>query len=325
MLVRPELQALRVDDTPQRQAQIALRDVYEGWRSFGLGRQAEVEVARFGAGEPLEDLPFLSALFAPEDDSAQRFVGDLVEQLLERLRAEPLSQIPLRYAADETFASLQIARQGTTALVLQVIDGTGLARRPAPVSATFPPTETLERVLAGTAQAIRVRAPALRRGGADLSCDDVALEPGAIRHRFGTAETLLLLRVSTQLVTLKLQRRTDPDAVTREFRLSDGQLVHQAAGNPRDSRLELCAALLGQMGRRDAAPLLAAMAEERGSPALRWQTLRECLALDSATGFAALCRVAQNAGDPLAAPAGALRAQLLETYPQLIGACPCPA
>ena len=107
--------------------------------------------------------------------------------------------------------------------------------------------------------------------------------------------------------------------------LSDGALVHQAAGSPRDSRLELSAALLGRMGRKDAAPLLAAMAEEHGSAALRWQALRECLGLDSAAGFVVLCRLSQNAADPLAAHAGALRAQLLETYPQLAGACPCPA
>ena len=325
MLIRPELQALRVDDTPQRQAQAALREVYENWRHNGPGWQAEAEVAHYGGGAALEDLPLLSALFAPDDDSADAFIGDLVARMLDRLAAEPLSQVPLRTSTNDTLSSLLIAKHGTTTLVLQAIDGAGLARKPDPQTASFLPTETLERVLAGSAAAIRVRALALRPDGADLTCEPIELRPGSIRHRIGASEAQLLCSVPTQLVTLKLQRRTSTSAVTREYRLSDGQLVHQAAGSPRESRLELSAALLGRMGRRDAAPLLAAMAEERGSSALRWQALRECLGLDSAAGFAALCRIARDARDPLAAPAGALRAQLLESYPELAGVCPCPA
>jgi|JI10StandDraft_1071094.scaffolds.fasta_scaffold02435_27 hypothetical protein len=325
MIIRPELQALRVDDSPQRHAQAALRQAYENWRTAGPGRQAEAEVRLFSSGAVLEDLPLLSALFAPEDESAAQFIGDLLAQLMVRLRAEPLSQMPLRFSSDETLSSLLIARHGTATLMLQAIDGAGLARKPAPVSAIFPPTETFERVMAGSADAIQVRTLTQRPDSADLACEPVAMRPGLIQRRFGPNEAQLLHRVPTQLVTLKLQRRTAAAEVTRQYRLNDGALVHQAAGSPRDSRLELSAALLGRMGRKDAAPLLAAMAEEHGSAALRWQALRECLGLDSAAGFVVLCRLSQNAADPLAAHAGALRAQLLETYPQLAGACPCPA
>lgn len=325
MLVRPELQALRVDDTPQRQAQAALREVYDDWRMAGPGLRAEDEVAQYAGGAKLEDMPLLSALFAPEDESADQFTGDLIARLLGSLAAAPLSQMPLRYSTDRTFSSLMIARHAAATLVLQVFDGAGLARKPAPVSAVFPPTDTLERVLAGSAEAIQVRIVAQRPDGADLDREAITLQPGSIRHRIGTAEAQLLQWAPAQLVTLKLQRRTSTAQVTREYRLSDGVLLHQAAGCPRDSRLELSAALLGRMGRSDAAPLLAAMAEEHGSTSLRWQALRECLALDSAAGLAALCRIARNAGDPLAAQAGALRAQLLKSYPQLVGACPCPA
>ena len=67
----------------------------------------------------------------------------------------------------------------------------------------------------------------------------------------------------------------------------------------------------------------AAMAEERGGQSLRWQALRECLGLDTALGFATVCRIAAQPDDPLSAPAGALRAQLLETYPQLEEVAEC--
>jgi hypothetical protein len=325
MHIRPELQALRGDDTPQRHAQTAVRAVHQRWRMQGPGQQTEAEVALFAGGAVLDDLPLLSALFAPGDDSAGQFVADLMARMLKQLAAEPLSQVPLRYATDAAHSTLLIARHGTTRLVLQAIDGAGMARKPAPRSASFGPTETIERVLAGSADAIQVRAAALRPDGAELAFQPITLQPGSVRHRFGANEVQMLQRVPAQLVTLKLQRRASAAEITREYRLSDGQLVHQAAASPRDSRLELSAALLGQMGRRDAAPLLAAMAEEHGSAALRWQALRECIGLDSAVGFVALCRISQNAGDPLAAPAGALRAHLLESYPELAGACPCPA
>ena len=76
-------------------------------------------------------------------------------------------------------------------------------------------------------------------------------------------------------------------------------------------------ALLGRMGRSDAAPAMATIACEQGGTALRWQALRECLSLDTATGFAALGEVARRPDDELAAAAGALRSQLIESYPQL--------
>ena len=145
---------------------------------------------------------------------------------------------------------------------------------------------------------------------------------------------MLLRRIAGSLVSLKLQRRAAGCGETREYDLADGTLVHQAAGTARDSRLELAATLLGRMGRSDAAPALADLATEPGSASLRWQALRECLGLDTATGFAALCRIAADAADPLAAPAGALRARLVEQHPQLAtlqsvrtgpGASPCPA
>ena len=124
-------------------------------------------------------------------------------------------------------------------------------------------------------------------------------------------------RIDGALVTLRLQRRRENADVTREYDLTDGALLHQAAGNPRDSRLELMLALLGRMGRGDAAPHMAVLATGNAGSALRWQAVRECLALDTQIGFAALATIAARPEDPLSGPAGALRAQLIEAWPQL--------
>ena len=323
MLAHPAIAALRSDDAPQRRAQAALGAALEQWRSTPMVRTAEVELARWSYGADLEDLPLLSALFA-EGDAAARFVSALVGVILQELTRDPFGQSPLRHYIDDAVASVTVLRHGTTVLTLQAIDGLALGRKVAPASVRFVPCETWEKVLAGSAAAERIALSGPRPGGVQLDRQPLAIDDGSVLHRRGQVEALLLHLVPTTLVTLRLQRRTACSDITREYALEDGALLHQAAGTPRDSRLELTAALLGRMGRRDAAPLLAAMAEERGNVSLRWQVLRECLALDTGKGFATLCRIARDDADPLAAHAGALRAQLIEAHPQLSGIAPCP-
>jgi hypothetical protein len=328
MLIRSELQALRGDDAPQHLAQYRLAEVTQRWSEHSGASVAAAELARFAAGAELEDLPFLAALFAPGDPSAAEFVAGLVAVQTAQLAARPLAQVTLRHYCDDVVSSLIIARHGTANLVVQAIDGAGLARKPEPAAVNFSPSETWEQVMAGSAEVERVLLVGQRPGGAVLTREPMRLLPGMVSHRFGQSEAQLLRRVPGSLVTLKLQRRIGADDVVRQYSLADGNQLHQSAASPRDSRLELTAALLGRMGRRDAAPLLAAMVEEEAAAPLRWQALRECLALDTGPGFAALCRLAAHPDDPLAAPAGALRAQLLESYPQLgalqDGARPCP-
>jgi hypothetical protein len=325
MIIRPELLALRSDDAPQRQAQDAVGQVIDTWRGGSEGRQAELELHQFGAGRLIEDLPLLSALFSPQDNAADQFTANLLTPLIAAMVGEPLTQSPLRYSCHYARTTLVIAREGTTTLTLQAINGAILARLPAPTSVSFSPTETHERILAGSARVLNVRILEQLPDRAELDTALATLQAGDANRRLGRGEAQLLRGVSGSLVSLKLHRVMSAHDVTREYALNDGKLLRQAAGTPRESRLELAAALLGRMGRKDAAPLLAAMAEEAGNPSLRWQALRECLGLDTAHGFAALCSVARRADDPLAAPAGALRAQLLETYPQLAGVSECPA
>jgi hypothetical protein len=127
-----------------------------------------------------------------------------------------------------------------------------------------------------------------------------------------------LLGVESCLVTLRLQRRPRHGGVAFEYDIESGTLLHRAAGVMRESRHALMINLLGRMGRKDAAPVLADIAQEEAASDLRWQALREGLGLDTATGFAALAKVAARPDDALAKPAAALKAQLLELYPALV-------
>ena len=142
----------------------------------------------------------------------------------------------------------------------------------------------------------------------------------------GHRQARILRHVHRPLVMLRLVRTAARPLPTRQFAISSGKLLHRAHGDRSESRQELMFALLGRMRRADAAPALA-QATLAGSPHLRWQALRECLALDSALGLVTLERMAADRADPLFGPASSLRAQLAEAYPQLDrkGHAVCPA
>ncbi len=325
MKIRPELQALRSNDAPQRHAQRHLKSQIEAWRVAAPIGLAEAELSQLAGGALLEDLPLLDALFTSGDPSAGQFVGAFMSRLCAGLAEEPLGLVPLRHFTDDALSSLMLARSGFTTLSLQAFDGVGMARHPLPATATFTPCHSWEHVLAGSAKAELIHCRQAYPDRADLEAEPIILRPGMILTRSNSDTALSLGRFDGCMVTVRLQCRRTNGEVAREYRLEDGLLVHQAAGTPRESRLELTAALLGRMGRADAAPLLSAMAQELGDVGLRWQSMRECLVLDSEEGFRTLCTIAQSPADPLFGPAVALRAQLLETHPQLAEVELCPA
>ncbi len=317
MYVRPEMQALREDDAPQRQAQADLSGILKAWRSSRQGSGIEQSITAYASGTEIEHLPPLARLFEGDDPSARRLAEDFTARFTGALRAHPWGQVPVPSILDDTTATLVLASAASAKLVIKAIDGDALRLRPRALTAAFSPGETHDHVLAGSGCGRRAQIAAESDARAELIITPCELVPGTITRRDGACQSLLIDKVSATLVILRLQRRPDCGSVTREFSLADGAMVHQATANPRESRLELTAALLGRMGRSDAAPLLAAMAEEQSGLSLRWQALKESLGLDTAEGFAALTRIAGRAGDALAGPANTMRSQLLATYPQL--------
>lgn len=317
MIIHPELRALRVDDGPQRAAQDAMVERVSVWREqpHVVALIAAVEAFSQGGWDaaPRE----LTRLFGNDDGPANDLARELVRVVSGALADNPLGHVPFRHFGDDVIATLQLAKAGDATLSLVAIDGAGLAKRPAATTADFSPSEVWERVLAGHARAAVIDRGATGPDRAELVASELTLAPGSLIVRDARSRHVRLDTVEGCLVSLRLQRRLPGGGLTREYALADGALVHQAAGNPKDSRIELMMALLGRMGRADAAPQIAGIACEPGSSALRWQALRECLSLDTATGFGALTRVAQRADDELSAAAGALRSQLIEAYPQL--------
>ncbi len=301
----------------EARAQARLNAAIDAWRCSDAAAPVLAGLGRWGRGEHFAASPALAGLLA-SGGAAQTLLGPLIAELGGALAAQPLSMVPLRHGGNGALTSVVLAREGTAALSLVVLDGARLPRSADCVS--FAPGEEYEVVLTGKAHARLARMTA---GG--ITLHDQQLTVGTAMRRDAACEALLFDRVDGTLLLLRAQRRPLHGAGRITHALDDARVLSREPA-PGDARLETLVALLGRMKRADAAPAIAGLAlDPVHSDQVRWQALREALALDTRAGFVALSAVACDAGDPLAAPAGALRATLIESWPQLLELAPCPA
>lgn len=313
--------ALQADPAEQVRAQNGLTAALASWCETAAAREVLAGFSRYAKGAPLADQSELASLFGDEADSARNFAAPLLAGFANALAQQPLGVVPVRHFTDGVMSVLMLAREGDSLLTLTAIDGAGLAARPKPTSACFSPSDEWEVVLSGTGTARLVE-----RCGDRIATHGLDLSPGLSLGRDGGREALIFDSADGVLLLLRLQRRLDSSQPRLEVALDDGKVLHRASATPRESRHEMAVALLGKMGRSDAAPVLAEIARDVShGDSLRWQALRECLGLDTRTGFWTLTAIARSGEDALAIPAGALRAQLLESYPQLAEVERCPA
>ena len=321
MRIDPAIAALRGDRALQRQAQQVMEIAKRRWLAQPAVARLEEELGSYAVGCRLEDCLGLSEMFEG-GDIARDVTESLVAEMLAALHGEPLGQVPFRHSTRPGFAMLQLLASGNAVLSLAIYEGS--AQSPVPTeSIAFPDVERHEVVLAGVADARIVRRTSRHDAGAVLEFESIRLSRGSVLAFEGNASARVIDRIEGRLLVLRLNRTPAQPEPAEEFRLADGALLHRAAGSKLDTHREMALELLGRMGRSDAAPLFERLAQA-GSAPTRWLAVRECLALDTFRGFRALSRIAADPQDELAAPAGALRAQLLEAHPQLED-MPCPA
>ncbi len=313
MRIDPIVRALRSDPAPQRKAQSKLQQARASWQEAPANRAALHQLAQFGSGEALADCPALQNLFFCPFAAAE-FAASLVGAVVPKLSECALGHVPFRHQYSGGMAVIQVTEAGRAALSLVLYERT--SQSSAAQTVCFTDSERHEMALAGSARMRLLSWTANTDGNAEISCEPLHFARGQALCLTGIHTTKQVEQVDGRLVVLRLSRTPAKPAPSMEFRLSDGALVHQASGNRQDSRHEMMLALLGKMGRSDAAPAMAAMTED-GSDHLRWQALRECLALDTGTGFAALSKLAANVGDSLAPQAAGLKDNLIRTYPAL--------
>ena len=319
MRIDPQLRALRSDTAPQRKAQIALEAARDAW-AHGPARSVLEQLESYGSKGDLADYPALSGLFG-QAGTASALIEALMASLLDEVRAHPLGQVPLRHQYKDGLSVLQIAQRGRAALSLITYEEPEVD----PTSVCFAGGERHEAVLAGSADICEFELLAEAPGRASIDCRTRRAVAGEYLLCEGEKQTRQIRQVHGRFVVLRLSRTEEVPPETRQYSLAGGRLLHRASGCRAESQREMATALLGRMGRSDVAPLLARLTKE-GSDHIRWQTLRECLALDTVEGFGALSAIARNPADPLATPAGALMAQLVEAHPQLsqIEVSQCP-
>ncbi len=309
MRVDPAIAAMRRDRTKLGKAQSAVFDAARRWTGDARVAPILADFAIFARGASLFDCPRLAEMFEP-GEQAREFADLFVSAQCCAVAAEQFAQVPFRHAYDGRMATLMLAQHGSARLSLVSYE----PGRHGGGSLVFSDSVRHEAVLAGEGRATRT----LRRTDGTFVRDDLGLDADARIALDLTNHALFVHHVERRLVCLRLSRDNPDPRPTREYDPASGALRREASGSARLSRHEAMLALLGRMKRIDAAPVMAEMACEPGPDSLRWEALRECLALDTATGFAALTALARAAGDPLAHPAGALRAQLIEAHPQLL-------
>ena len=310
----------------QRHAQSVVERLRDRWRQSLPVAQLLAALDAYADGKRCEDCAPLAACLS-SSDAATDLIAPLIGALCAGLRRHPLAHVPLRHQFSRGVAVLELARSGRASLSLVAYDGAALAGAEAASSIAFADEERRELCLAGAAQCRVVRLVGERHCGAQLAVEPVHLAPD-VALALGPDAARTIDRIAGRVVLLRLVRHAEQPGPVREFALADGRLLHQASGDRRESREEMTLALLGRMGRRDAAAPMAKLALGHGSAHLRWQALRNALALDSEVGFAALERLAVAADDALAVPACDLRSRLLVQHPELAvqpERVPCPA
>lgn len=313
MQVHPDCAALRGGRVPQPRTDAALAR----WRAAPEVAALGPDLARFAEGTALAQCPALARVLN-DHGAAQALVAGLVVPTLTALRAEPLALLSFGHSSAPGLARLRLANHDAAALTL-----VAYAPRPraVPLSAVFDDGTAHEIVVAGEGLANAYRLDAER-----LTVADIALRPATRLTRDGADAARQIIAVTCPLVLLQLTRTPPAPMPSREIALADGRVLRTISGCKHTSQQLMALGVLGALGHQSAVPAMARLVRDPYADRdLRWEGLRQCLALDAREGLALLSALAGDPGDALCAPAAALQAQWRAARPDLAALMPEPA
>lgn len=309
MRIDSQIAALPRDPAEQRRGQNAINEAVQRWKADPALTPVLQQFSRYANGDALEALSELHALLRSKE-AADRFVESWLNVHLAALRESPLSQLPFRHSYNSGFATMQLLVEREASLALVVYEERSDPIEPE--SAIFSDREQHEIAVAGQAQGIF---SCLNHAG-DLSNIVRRVGPGDVFSFDCNREVRQWTEVEGRLVLLQLSRTAQQPKPSRELNLKDGSLLMQSDGDKLTSQSSMALAVLGALGRKDAVPVMGKLASN-GPAHLRWEAVRQMLALDPFGGIDALDRMAADPADELAAPARNLAAQLRDQYPGL--------
>ncbi len=305
MHVHPDLAVLRGRPAPQPLCEQALAD----WRALPQVEALRCGLAQIAAGAPVAAVPELCGLL--DDHAAARgFVDRLIIPLMDAMRREPLAQLPFDHSAAPGMMRLRLIGEERACLMLTV-----LARRARRVSssALFEDAAVHEVVVAGAGEAV-----VHRLTGDRVSSAAVMLAPGVRLTRDGPATARQMTEITRPLVLLQLCCEPAHPGPSREIAVPDGRVIQIISGSRQASQHMMALGVIGALGYRAGTGAMVQVARDQSrAPDLRWEALRQVLALDAARGLALLAELADDRDDALSVPADALRQRLTATHPEL--------
>ena len=289
--------------------------------AFAGLRRGLAEVADIGADSVLA----LGRAFIECDAGIEAFI----EAALKAAAADPMCRPPLRSSRNEVQDALLLISHPMLVVQLAVLNADALAvrrrsgERPAPIA--FTGQRTLFRFLKGgdallsvwEARPIEAGFSAAGSGRCRL-CERRRLADGDMIEFDGRRQGFVVESAASDLVYLFASTSLEASPVATEYDSVTLELAAASSTDDASSRTQLMLALLRTMGRRDAAPHFA---ERLGAPLfhVRWQTMRELLALDPELALPHLEEMARS--DPhhevRAAAADTLAAFFAEPLPCL--------
>jgi len=311
MHVHPAVTALQGHPALQRRSQAFMDTTLAAWLDGGHVQALRGELARYDRGNALEHLPGLRLLITDHGEATD-FAQHFCSILIEVLRAEPLTQVPLRHSANGGYSRLQLLQSGGVALSLCAYEP---SEPQVPMTAQFVDSEVRELVLAGNVQGLM---HSIEGGGTKLRTRPKEWRAGSQITGRPRLDARHFVRVGETALVLQLTRTPAQPMPIREHSLIDGALIQQTSGDKRASEQVMALSVLGAMEHRAAIGAMVGFAGEadRDSDA-RWEAVRQVLALDSVCGLSLLAQLGSSTDDPLSEPANALRDSLFAANPQL--------
>lgn len=314
MIAGPALQAW-FDDPAAQQAS------HERTRAFGAAWKADplrVALAErmSAATSAAERIAAIEPLLA-EPGWAQALIGRLAAEMA----ADPLFEPPFRGLDGKAHDGLYLIEEPGAAVALTTISAVRLAALKTaalgPRAIAFSGETTLIRVIEPGDAVISLWSA--EPAGADfdpatappcLPDGQVALTAGMRLEIDGTRRSYVIERASREVVLLQATVRGGGGPLLVEYSAETHRFLSMSATDGAASRSQLMAALLVAMRRRDAAPLLAAQAEDPRF-FVRWQAARAMAALDPAAATPTLRRMADSDPQPAVRRAAAATLALL--------------
>lgn len=320
MQIHPAIAALRgapasqrppIDSDQRISARSNLQPLRDAWLATEAVQSLWRDLAAYGAEQECEPETQLARLLE-DHRTARAFVDTLLDGMLAQLRVHPLGEAPFRHKVSQGLSTIQLLEAPGATLSLVAYEP--LPNPQEPDTVLFSDREVREIVVSGAACARRYT----QQGEGNIVSEPLSLDEGATLTLAPRTQARHVLSVSRLLLVLQLTSEPVRPASTRLVDIESGETLRLASGDKSASQAVMALGVLGALREAGSMSVMEATALNLSEDSeVRWESMRQLLALEPKRGLELLRTLSDRAGDPLADPAHALRKRLLESQPEL--------